>query len=72
MVPCPVMFIDDLISPDVDFWSKHIAQYLDQRVKNRELVTIVASMHPPTVFGAPWSAGFKHDFSIIRLGNGER
>ena len=52
-----VLFIDDLISPNAEFWNKHILVHLDQRVKS-DRVTVIAGTTPPTAFSPIWADGF--------------
>lgn len=62
-----ILFINQLIQPNVDFWKKHLLLALDNRMKS-DRVTIIAGTAPPEIFGPDWVTGFKAQCMVCRLG----
>lgn len=63
---CSILFIDDLISVDIEFWKKHLLARIDERLKTKT-VTIIASVHGPEKFGPEWSKAFRDLCKVYRL-----
>jgi hypothetical protein len=66
-----VLWVDDILTVDVEFWKKHILARLDLRLKGRG-VTILSGVVGPQTFGSDWRVGFEYGCQVVRLqGNGE-
>jgi len=62
-----ILFIDQLIMPNVEFWKKHLLLPLDNRVKS-DMVTIIAGTTAPEAFGPDWATGFNAQCAVHQFG----
>jgi hypothetical protein len=66
-----VLWVDDILTVDVEFWKKHILARLDLRLKGRG-VTILSGVIGPQAFGSDWRVGFEYGCQVVRVqGHGE-
>lgn len=63
-----VLLLDDLISPDIEFWKKHMLIRIDARLKGPG-VTIIAGVCGPDRFGPDWNVGFTRSCTVAKLGD---
>jgi hypothetical protein len=67
LMDCDILFINQLIQPNVEFWKKHLLLCLDNRVKS-DRVTLIAGTTPPEAFGPDWTTGFNAQCMVRRFG----
>lgn len=67
-----ILFINQLIMPNAEFWKKHLLLPLDNRVKS-DRVTVIAGTTAPEAFGPDWASGFNAQCAVHQFGiRGER
>lgn len=63
----PILWINDFYAVDTEFWRRHLLGRVDERLKDPNLVTVLAGTIPPRQFGEDWHTGFKALCQIIKL-----
>lgn len=61
-----ILFINQLIQPNVEFWKKHLLLALDNRVKS-DRITTIAGTTPPSAFGPDWATGFNRQCTVVQM-----